>query len=65
MIDIKKNDILAFSLITIASLKYFAGLENERIFHGDIKPQNIFYKGQLITTDSGSLIYLSDNIKDN
>ena len=63
MSDIKDCDSL--SIISLASLKYFAELEREGIFHGDIKPANIFFKGHLVSADSGSLLYLDNKIDDN
>ena len=57
------NDSEDFALCLFLSLTYFADLhEKKRLFHGDIKPANIFFHriGCSVETDSGSLIPLYD-----
>ena len=56
----KKNDTLELEMILIETLKYIASIHKRYMFHGDIKPANIFYtsysKDLRISSDSGSLI---------
>jgi len=52
------NDKKDLEWIILKSIEYIAGIHNKNIFHGDIKPANIFYKefDSKISSDSGSLV---------
>ena len=57
------NDNLMFGQCLFLTISYLQDLHrNKKLFHGDIKPMNIFYKveNSYITSDSGSLIPLYD-----
>ena len=49
-------DNIELDRLSILIVRHFADLHKFKIFHGDIKPQNIFYKENTITTDIGSAI---------
>jgi serine/threonine protein kinase len=36
-------------------------MHDKQLYHGDIKPANIFYSKNIITTDIGTVLDLSDN----
>ena len=58
------TDSLVFGWCLFLTISYLQDLHrNKKLFHGDIKPMNIFYKvdTSYITSDSGSLIPLYDN----
>jgi serine/threonine protein kinase len=58
------NDNLMFGQCLFLTISYLQDLHrNKKLFHGDIKPMNIFYevKTTYITSDSGSLIPLYDS----
>ena len=58
------DDSLEFGQCLFFTVSYLQDLHrNKKLFHGDIKPMNIFYKvdTSYITSDSGSLIPLYDN----
>lgn len=42
----------------LKSIKYIAEIHDRNLFHGDIKPANIFYhdKSLALSSDSGSLV---------
>ena len=45
--------------VLLYAIKYIADLHNKNLFHGDIKPDNIFYWDGYhlnISSDSGSLV---------
>jgi serine/threonine protein kinase len=43
---------------SLRAIKYIADNHALNIFHGDIKPANLFYDNQYMTSDSGTLLYL-------
>ena len=54
--------------IFLRSIKYIADIHDKNLFHGDIKPANLFYNNSYkklqISSDSGSLVQLDkDNIE--
>ena len=56
--------------IFLRSIKYIAEIHDKNLFHGDIKPANLFYyyddedKTIQISSDSGSLIQLDQDNND-
>ena len=47
------------------SLDYFCDLHSNCIFHGDIKPENIFmFSDFLISSDGGSMLILNNEDTD-
>jgi len=54
------NDKPKLQLIFIESIKFIANIHNKYMFHGDIKPANIFFKDNFvemkISSDLGSLV---------
>jgi hypothetical protein len=56
--------------IFLRSIKYIAHIHDRNLFHGDIKPANLFYyyddkeKIIQISSDSGSLIQLDQDNND-
>ena len=56
-------DVGKLELILLFSIRYIADIHNKYMFHGDIKPANIFYRIDYfdkfkfeISSDSGSLV---------
>ncbi len=53
------NDTREIERILLHSIEYIAEIHNKNMFHGDIKPANIFYNEYInISSDSGSLVLL-------
>ena len=55
--------------ILLRSIKYIADIHDRNLFHGDIKPANLFYNDHIfkslkISSDSGSLIQLDKENSD-
>lgn len=64
VIDPVARDLAAFSLLIKIKT-----LHSKKVFHGDIKPSNVFGIDNFVqivslTTDSDTLLYMDDNIKD-
>ena len=63
--DLKNiDDSLLFGQSLFLMISYMQDLHrNKKLFHGDIKPSNIFYDGHnlYISSDSGSLVPLYDD----
>jgi serine/threonine protein kinase len=58
------DDSLLFGQSLFLTISYLQDLHrNKKLFHGDIKPSNIFYEGEnsYISSDSGSLVPLYDD----
>ena len=57
------NESYELERIIVQTIEYMVNLRNKFLFHGDIKPDNIFiYQG--ISTDCGTLIKLDENDPD-
>ena len=56
----KETDNIELDRLSILLLKHLADLHAMKIAHTDIKPANIFYKDDNITTDIGTAIDLTD-----
>jgi serine/threonine protein kinase len=51
------NDTRELERILLHSIEYIAEIHNKNMFHGDIKPANIFYDEEKTeSSDSGSLV---------
>jgi serine/threonine protein kinase len=52
------NDSRELERILLHSIEYIAEIHNKNLFHGDIKPANIFYNKEYeyLSSDSGSLV---------
>ena len=51
------NDTRELERILLNSIEYIAVIHNKNMFHGDIKPANIFYNNSMeISSDSGSVL---------
>ncbi len=58
------DDSLVFGQSLFLTISYLQDLHrNKKLFHGDIKPSNIFYQviNSYISSDSGSLVPLYDD----
>ena len=57
--NISETDNVELDRLSILLLKHLADLHQMKIAHTDIKPANIFYKDDTITTDIGTAIDLT------
>ena len=49
--------------ICVKAIEYFAEYHKRNFFHGDIKPENIFFSFDYdyMTSDAGTLLYLGSD----
>ena len=57
MSDIK-DDPVGLDMAVLVSLHYLADHHKLNFFHGDIKPENLFFKGLFKSSDAGTLTFL-------
>jgi hypothetical protein len=54
---------MEIEFIFFETIQYFANLHRRNMFHGDIKPANIFYRDKVVTSDAGSLLDLGKDLE--